>query len=192
MILALTGAFGCGKSTALKAFQSRSWQICDADGVCHELYQDPESELCRKIRGTFGPACAPPGEAVNRKALGDAVFRDPEALNKLTALVHPVLFRELEKRLARCRAGNISAVCEVPLLYETGKTGLFDAVCTLWCPAELRHERLKQFRHFSDEEIARREAMQMEPDKKLELADFGFINNGSPAWLQWQIDQFLR
>lgn len=192
MILGLTGAIGCGKSTACSCFVQRGWRLFDADRSCHELYADSSSLLCRKIREEWGAECFGADGQIDRKALAERVFSSEKELEKLTGMLYPALFGRMEEEIAAARKENVHLLCEVPLLFEAGSEKYFDRTAVVWCSRELRHKRLCLYRNFTPAEIAAREARQWSAEKKLEAADTAFINNGGPEFLCRQIDEFIK
>lgn len=190
MILGVTGSIGCGKSTVLDLFGRASWRTADADAICRELYDDPDGEFAAACRRRWGEAFFRDGR-FDRAAIAQVVFSDPEELRRLTELIYPHLERVLDEFSLRTRRAGANAAIEVPLLYENGMERRFDAVLTVWAPARLRHERLRKYRSFDDAEIRRREALQMDPDEKLERADYALINSGSAADLAAEFEKLL-
>jgi len=186
MILGITGSFGCGKSTVLSLFRRANWHVFDADQQCHEFYKHPSGSLLNALmENGFRNAVTASGEIL-RGELGKIVFSDPVAMDRLTALVYPLLFEELEKTIRVCREKEMDGAFELPLLFECGKEKMFDAVLCIWTAPEIRCRRLRD-RGFDEAEFRRREARQMDPDEKLERADFALINNGSEEELQKQL-----
>ena len=192
MILGITGAIGCGKSTACGHFVQRGWRLFDADRSCHALYAHIDSPLSKEICRKWGRECFASDGSVDRKVLAAKVFASEKELKELTAMLYPALFAEMESCIARARREKVNMLCEVPLLFECGSCKYFDRTAVIWCTRELRHERLRKFRNFTEEEIIAREARQWPADKKLEAADTAFINNGGPEFLYRQIDDFIK
>ena len=190
MIIGVTGSIGCGKSTVLDLFRGAGWRTADADAICRSLYDDPAGEFAAACRERWGEKFFR-DRRFDRAAVARVVFADPEELRRLTALIYPHLERELDEFALRARRDKVNAAVEVPLLFENGMEKRFDAVLTVWAPAELRHERLRKYRNFDDAEIRRREALQMDADEKLERADYALVNSGSAAELKAQFEAFL-
>ena len=191
MILGITGPIGCGKSTVLKLFREAGWRTADADGICRKLYDDPAGDFAAACRAEWGEAFFSDG-AFDRAKIAQVVFNAPEELNKLTKLIYPHLERELDKFVAAARAAGENAAVEVPLLHENHMEKIFDAVLTVWAPRELRHARLREFRHFDEAEILRREKLQLDADEKLERADYALVNSGDAESLGEQFSRLLR
>ena len=191
MILGVTGPIGCGKSTVLALFKDASWRTADADAICRGLYDDPAGGFAAACRERWGEAFFSDGR-FDRAKIAKVVFAAPEELRRLTELMYPHLERKLDEFISAARRDGADAAVEVPLLHENGMEKLFDAVLTVWAPAELRHGRLREFRRFDEAEIRRREALQMDADEKLERADYALINSGSAAELEAQFFQLLK
>ena len=190
LILGITGSIGCGKSTVLELFRCARWRTADADAICRALYDDPAGDFAAACRARWGEAFFSDGR-FDRAKIAAVVFNSPDELDHLTRLIYPHLEKALETFAATARRDGANAAVEVPLLYENRMEERFDAVLTIWAPAELRHERLRKFRHFDDAEIRRREALQMVADEKLERADYALINSGSAADLAAQFEILL-
>jgi len=183
MLIGLTGAIGGGKSTALAAFAAAGADTCDADRMCHELYDDPV--LSDRLAARWGDIRGADGR-LDRRKIAEIVFSRPDELAFLTGILYPALETQLaEARRAAERPGARVLVAEIPLLFENGMERFCDATAALWTGAELRHARLR-VRGVTPEEIARREALQWSESAKWEAADYGIVNAGSPRLLEMQ------
>ena len=192
MILGITGAIGCGKSTVLSIFSDRQWRVFDADKLCHKLYDGHDRELCTQITEKWGKELLLPDGGICRKTLGKIVFANPGQLEMLTDLLYPALRREILQSAEYCRRENINAAFELPLLYEGGFEKSFDKILAIWSSPEIRHKRLREKRNMTDDDIYAREKQQLSPDEKLERADFAVINNGTGEELKLQLDNFFK
>ncbi len=192
MILGITGSFGSGKSSLRAWFTRAGWQTFDADEFCRDLYRKADPEFAGELKRLWGREFRLPDGTIDRKAVADQVFGAPEELKRLTDLIYPRLERAMDRTIAQWRAQGDNGAMEVPLLYENNMADRFDAVLTVWAEPAVRLERLRSKRRFSEEDFRRREALQMAPDKKLELADFALVNNGSEAEFQRQFEELLK
>ncbi len=192
MILGITGAFGCGKSSVLAAFAARGWRTADADSLCHGLYAEPGGAIARRFAERWGVGVLASDGTVDRRRVGEIVFEKPEELEFLTGLLYPELSRKLEELIDGCRKDGADGAYEIPLLYEAGYEGHFDRVVAVWAAPEIRRARLREQRHFSDVEIRRREARQLFADAKLERADIALINNGDIRELELQVERLIE
>lgn len=191
MILGVTGAFGCGKSSVLALFAAHGWRTADSDSLCHELYATPGGTIADRLAERWGEKILMANGAVDRRKVGGIVFENPKELEFLTELLYPELFRTIEELIRSCRRNGVDGAFEIPLLYETGYEGKFDRVVAVWAAPEIRHARLREHRNFTDLEIRWREARQLSADAKLERADFALINNGDTRELELQVNRLI-
>ena len=94
----LTGGPGAGKSTTAGILAAEGFPVLYADKVAHDLYQ-PGSAVVLELARAFGDAVLTPSGEVDRSVLGSLVFGNRERLDRLNAIVHPQLLRELSRRL---------------------------------------------------------------------------------------------
>ena len=76
--------------------------VIDADAVSRTLTQTPDSEALRQIRQTFGDAVIDSAGCLNRAAMREYVFADEQARQRLEAILHPLIYREIERQKAAC------------------------------------------------------------------------------------------
>ncbi len=140
VIVGLTGSIGMGKSTAASLLRSRGLPIYDSDRSVHALLARG-GKAVPKITRVF-PDVIEDG-AVNRRRLGERVFRDEDALRRLEAIIHP-LVREVQDRfLKRCAARREEVVIlDIPLLFELGLDARCDLTIVVTAPAFLQAARV--------------------------------------------------
>jgi len=167
-ILGLTGSLGMGKSTTTKFFAEAGVPVHDADAVVHRLY---EAEAVPLIETAFPGTTA--GGKVDRDKLAQRVLNDTAAIEKLEAIVHP-LVRSSEKRfLADAeRNGAAVAVLDIPLLFETGGEKRCDAVVVVSAPAAVQRARVLARPGMTEQKFAAILAKQMADAEKRTRADF--------------------
>lgn len=198
-VIGLTGGVGSGKSTVARMFAERGATVIDADAIVHEL-QAPGAPLVDEIAGAFGPDVLDADGALDRKALGDLVFRDPEARQRLNALVHPKVGAEFARRLRAAQgAGATLVVLDIPLLFEGREAGSggasamdFRATVLVWVPQEVQIERQMARDGCTRTEAERRVHAQMPLDEKRELADHVIDNSEDLAETARQVDEIVR
>ena len=137
----LTGGLGAGKSTALAALERLGAAVLSTDAVVHDLYSD--SGLREAVVERFGSEVAPGGE-IDRSALARRAFADSDQRAWLEGLLWPRVAQrvaawrqEVTERSPPPRA----AVVEVPLLFEAGLEGVYDATIAIVADEGLRGER---------------------------------------------------
>jgi len=124
VVLGLTGSIGMGKSTTARFFAEAGVPVFDADAAVHRLYA---GEAMAAIEAAFPGTTGESG--VDRTKLAQAVLDDPAALARLEAIIHPLVRREELRFIAEAEAaGAPVAVLDIPLLFETGRESLVDAV----------------------------------------------------------------
>jgi dephospho-CoA kinase len=131
--------------------------------VVHELYGDPEVQAA--LRERFGTS--------DREEIRDRAVADRDALLWLERLLHPRVLARTEawrEDLARLPDPPALAVNEVPLLYEAGAEGRFDAVVVITAPRGIRAER---------RQLDEREERLIPEEEKVRRADFSYVNDGS-------------
>jgi dephospho-CoA kinase len=178
-VVGLSGGIGSGKSTVARIFERLGARILDADAITREL-QARGSPLLERIVEAFGAEVLTPEGELDRMALGERVFRDAAARERLEALVHPAVGAELARRLAAAREAGIPlVVVDVPLLFETAAARRlgFDALVLVWCRAEQQVERQLARDGTGREQAERRLRAQLPLDAKRALADFVIDNS---------------
>lgn len=169
VVLGLTGSIGMGKSTAAAMLRRMGIPVHDADAAVHRL-------LAKGGAAVPAIAAAFPGVvengAVDRAALGAAVFKDPAALRRLEAIVHPLVRRAEREFLRRARRqGRRLVVLDIPLLFETGGERRCDAVAVVSAPAFLQAQRVLKRPGMTGERLSAVRASQMADADKRRRAD---------------------
>jgi dephospho-CoA kinase len=139
-ILGLTGSIGMGKTTTAAMFAAAGTPVYDADAAVHRLYA-PGGAAVAPIEAAF-PGVVQDG-AVDRTILSARVVGDPEALRRLEAITHPLVFADRAAFFAAAAlAGAPVIVIDVPLLFETGGDRMVHAVAVVSAPEALQRERV--------------------------------------------------
>ncbi len=184
MILGITGGMGCGKSFAVQLLVKQGFKHIDSDRLVREQVLT-QPEVIAAIRSRFGDAAITPDGTVNRIHLASVVFADNDALRWLEELTHPLVFAEWRVQLAT--APGSRWIVEVPLLFEKQLENWFDFIVCVTCAPALQLTRLEQ-RGLTRALAAQRISKQLPLARKIELSDFVLLNDGSPDFLQKQID----
>lgn len=136
MILGITGGTGCGKTTLLRCVAQLGGMILDCDAIYHELLTT-DAQLLSRIENRF-PGVVKNGK-LDRKALGQIVFADPDALLDLNAITHSAVKAEVLRRLEEKPA--LAAIDAIGL-FEGQLDGLCDVTVAVTAPREYRIARL--------------------------------------------------
>lgn len=184
MKVAVTGNVASGKSLLCRVWAEEGIPVVHADALAREAVE-PGTPGLAGIVAEFGPEILDDGDRLDRDALRDLVFQDPEARQKLEAIIHPVIGALRDRWIiARQEEGSPLAVAEIPLLYEVGLQGDYDAVVLVHAPPQERIRRLKEDRGLEEEEARRIMEAQMPAEEKLDRADYVIRNEGSRADLE--------
>jgi len=200
-LVGLTGGIGSGKSTVAAMLRALGGTVVDADAIVHELQRKGTSLLAEMVEA-FGPEILRADGELDRKALGDRVFRDPDARKRLGDLVHPKVGAEMMARVEAARAaGAPVVVMDVPLLLEGRQAGAprgpYDCVVVVWVPEAVQIERTVARDACERGEAERRVRAQMPLDEKRVLADHVIDNSGSreetearvrALWKRWEAE----
>jgi dephospho-CoA kinase len=182
----LTGGFGTGKSTVAGIFKELGAEIIDADRLARECLE-PGREECRRVIEQFGEKILTPDGGIDRKALAAEVFADPELLERLNRIVHPVVIQEMDEKLSRSRKPVSVAV--IPLLFEVGLQDQFDYVLVVEADEKTVRERTAAARGMTEREIASRRSAQLPLAEKIRRADFVIDNNGPLEETRRQVEE---
>ena len=127
---------------------------------------------------------------IDRKALAEIVFSDPEALADLNAATHPVIGQLMVERRAAAEAAGAVVVMDIPLLKATHREQMgFDVVVVVDAPVEVAVARLVDQRGFGRADAEARLAAQISREERRALADIVIDNGGDLEALQAQVDR---
>ncbi len=190
ILVGLTGGIGSGKSTVSARLAARGAVILDADAITREV-QLPGSPVLVELAERFGPEVIAADGSLERQALADIVFTDPEALKALNAIVHPAVGREMNRRMIEQRTTTNVVILDIPLLTENPREGLQGRI-VVDVPVETQVERLVKHRGFDEADARARIGRQASRNERLATADFVVDNSGAPEDLEPQIDRLWR
>lgn len=183
-VIGLTGGIGCGKSLAAQYFADLGAFVIDADQLARAAIERG-SEGFDEVVSFFGDSILNNGD-IDRRALGDLIFKDAEAKKKLESIVHPFVRREFEEAVASLKGDEV-LVYEIPLLVETDAQDRFDVVVTVESTLENRTTRLRE-RGMRISEIEGRIAAQATREQRIEVADFLIDNDGTEDELLREVE----
>lgn len=141
LVVGLTGGIAMGKSYVTRLLRAHGVPVFDADAAVHRLL-GPGGGAVAAVAAAF-PGTVRADGAIDRAALGQAVFADPLRLRQLEAILHP-LVRDCERRFlaAAARARAPVAVLDIPLLFESGAARRVDRIVTVSTPRWLQEQRV--------------------------------------------------
>ena len=180
--IGITGGIGSGKSTVAKVFEVLDIPVYYADDAAKRLMNEDE-QLKEKIQLQFGNEVYKNGQ-LDKKHLANIVFKSPQQLALLNALVHPATLQDAERWMQK--QSTAYAIKEAALIFESGAHEHLDYVIGVTAPAPLRILRTMQRDGITREEVIARLDKQMDDTIKMKLCDF-VINNDEQEMLLPQI-----
>ena len=163
--IAITGNIASGKSEVERILANK-FPVYDTDKIAHDILGN-----------------------VDRKKLGEQVFKNPEVKKKLEEYIHPKVKLEVLKIFDK----NYDVVfVSVPLLFETDFYKLFDKILFIACDDNIRLERLMKRNNFTKEEALLRINAQLPQDEKIKKSDFVIYNNSTVEDLEKRVLEFIK
>lgn len=178
----LTGGIGCGKSHILREFYKLGVYTIDADEIAHEVIL-PDQPAYQDILKTFGSEILTSDQTIDRKKLGEKVFTDQRAREKLNEIVHPLVLQEEARRVAKFeeREDPISPIVMVDaaLMIEAESYRKYDFVIVVYCHPQIQLQRVMARDKLTEEEALQRIQSQMPLLEKIKYADYIIENSGT-------------
>jgi len=190
--VALTGGIATGKSYVRARFATLGIPTIDADALARDVVA-PGRPALAAIVGRFGAAVLQADGTLDRAALARQVFAQPCARRDLEQIVHPAVYDAIRGWLAEVAAGRHAelAIADIPLLYETGRRGEFDAVVVTACDPEVQVQRVVARDGATPEQARQRLAAQWPIADKVARADFVIETGGTFEETDRQVDAVL-
>lgn len=172
MMVVVTGGIGCGKSEVAHILRELGLNVLDLDHIVHELHTRPAVRAA--VAGLLGLAAD-----YTRADVANVVFQDTSRLRALEALLHPLVWQEVEAR--RGVVGDV--VLEMPL---PPRVGPGDRVICVEAPLALRVQRLRA-RGLSADEVTARLAAAPDAAEYRRHASVVIQNDGDLEALRQQV-----
>ena len=177
MRVGLTGGIASGKSTVSELLAGFGAVIVDSDKIAREVVE-PGTPGLAQVVAEFGPSVLTESGALDRAKLGEIVFADQGARERLNAIVHPLVgARSAELEEAGRAAGKL-VVNDIPLLVEVGYAPFFDEVIVVDVPVETQVERAIA-RGMTEIDARARIAAQASREDRLAAATYVIDNTGT-------------
>ena len=184
----MTGGIGAGKSAVAKILEDLGAYVVDTDALAREVVA-PNSDGFMEIARAW-PQVVRTG-ALDRGALGEIVFNDPAARERLNAILHPHIRRLAMEREVHAKPGQL-VVHMVPLLFETGYDRLVDKTVAVFAPQDRRIARIVARDGIDEARVRARMAAQIDPEEARRRADYVIENDGNYDRLRERTAQVYR
>ena len=178
--LAITGSIGSGKSVVSRMMNMLGVPVYDCDANAKRLMTENEY-IVSELKRMFGEECYEEDGALNRQYIAARIFTDKENIERVNALVHPVVKRDFELWATK---QNVDVVAvETAILYESGLVNSVDKVLVVWAEKETAIKRTMLRSGMSRVQVESRMNNQMGVDDLLLMSDYSLYNDGDEPLL---------
>jgi dephospho-CoA kinase len=184
----ITGGIGSGKTTVCKLFAAKGIAIYYADDRAKKI-MTANRFVKSEIIKLFGQEAYYKNGRLNRKYLSSKIFNDKTLLEKMNAVVHPVVKNDGIEWF-RNQSGPF-AIKEAALLIEAGSYKDLDKIIIVTCPEDIRIQRVMQRDKSKKEDVKKRIKNQMPESEKVKFAHYIIINDGVVD-LKSQVDKIYN
>lgn len=187
--VALTGGIASGKSLAAQRFAELGVTVIDSDVIAREIVE-PGQPALEEIVQRFGKTVLQTDGRLDRRALRERIFHDPQARADLERITHPRI-----RAIMRARAADAHGPYQlhvIPLLAESGRASEFDRVLLIDCDPAVQKARLMQRDGSSAETAEAILAAQARRSERLAIADDVLVNDGSAQTLRDGVERLHR
>lgn len=180
-LVGLTGGIASGKSTVADRLAAYGLVLIDADVAAREVVE-PGSDGLRAVHEAFGDTVLQPDGALDREALGQIVFADPDARARLGAILHPRIGQRTAALTAQARAqGHPMVIYDAPLIVENNLHRGMNLLVVVSVPVEVQRQRLTARDGVTDEDADKRIQSQLPLADKTAVADVVIDNSRERA-----------
>jgi dephospho-CoA kinase len=188
LVVGLTGGIGSGKSTVSALLAAKGAVVVDADAVVHDL-QRPGTAVFEAMVDRFGNGIVAADGSLDRSAVADIVFNDPDALADLNGIVHPAVGAEIVRRMDELSTTDAVVVLDVPLMVESARGYPVAGLIVVDVDPEVAVRRLVEQRGMREDDARARIARQASREERRVRADVVIENSGSLDDLAAQVDR---
>jgi dephospho-CoA kinase len=185
--IALTGGIATGKSHVRALFDKLGVPTIDSDVLARQAVA-PGTPGLDAVIARFGRQVLDQDGGLDRRKLGAIVFADPAARHDLESIVHPFVRGETDRWFASLDPrAHAFAIADIPLLYEVGRQGDFDAVIVAACEPHTQVQRVMKRDGLDEPGARQRIAAQLPIEEKVRLADHVIRTDGTLAETESQV-----
>jgi dephospho-CoA kinase len=185
-ILGLTGGIGSGKSAAAQCFVDLGIHLVDADNAARWVVE-PGRPALAQIAEHFGASVIQADGTLNRAALRELIFKDPQQRAWLEGLLHPLIREEIKQYLARAQSPY--AILVSPLLLETSQHQMVQRILVIDVPEAVQIERTVLRDKTNEAQVRAILQAQASREERLRRADDVIVNDRDPAWLKSEVER---
>lgn len=183
-VIGITGGIATGKSTVTNYLIQQGYIVLDSDVFSKEALTI-DKDCIKQVEDTFD--CVVDG-VIDRKKLGQIVFHDKEAKQKLEDIIHPYVIRRLKEGIEENQDGRI-VFLDIPLLYECHLEYLCDTIVVVYCDEKTQLLRLMERDHIEEEYARTIISNQISIEDKKDKADIILDNSKTKEKLLKQLEK---
>jgi dephospho-CoA kinase len=187
LVIGLTGGIGSGKSTVSALLAAKGAVVVDADAIVRDV-QRPGTPVFAAMVERFGPGIVAADGTLDREAVADRVFGDPDALAALNAIVHPAVGAEIARRMQELATTDAVVVLDVPLMVESRNAYPVAGLLVVDVDPEVALRRVVEQRGMREDDVRARLGRQATREQRLARADRVIDNSGTLDDLRAQVD----
>jgi dephospho-CoA kinase len=184
--IVLTGSIATGKSSAVAILSSLGFHVIDADKIAHQILDEQQQAIVEMFGAEFVLHTK-----VDRKALGTVVFADKNKREKLESLLHPLIYKEIERLSTEEDAHQKPYLIDIPLFFETERYHIAKSLVVYATKAQ-QLERLMSREGYSKEEALMRIESQISIEEKRKMGSYIIDNSGTLAKLQQECERVKK
>jgi dephospho-CoA kinase len=189
-LIGLTGGIGTGKTTVSNYLADQyALPVLDADVYAREAVAQG-SQILLAIWQRYGDQVKLPTGELNRSALGEIIFNNPQEKQWLEKQIHPFVRDRFAQELQHLTSNIV--VLSIPLLFEANLMALVTEIWVVSCDRSLQIERLQQRNGLTPQQAETRINSQMPLTQKIALADLVLTNDAGLAELYAQVDDAMQ
>lgn len=190
--VAITGGIGSGKTEVTNYLISKGFTVIDADKMSREM-TGAGGKAMPYIREHFGERFILEDGSLDRAAMRDLIFRDPEKKILLEEGTTKVILEDIEAiRMERAESGDKALFFDIPLLFETGTETDYDAILVVTADYDIRKARIMARDDIDPAIIDLIMDTQADEERKIAMADFVIFNNGTLEELHDAVDMLIK
>jgi dephospho-CoA kinase len=193
LMVGLTGGIGSGKSVVARMFEDEGAYVIDLDKLARSVVE-PNKPAWRDVVAYFGAGILNPDRTVNRSALAEIVFSNPESRRALEGFTHPRIFEEKDALLKTIKERDPYSVViiDFPLLFELSFQKKFDRIILVYAPRDAQIRRAGERDGLSENQIEKRLKAQISISEKRILSDYIIDNEGSLDNTRNQVREVMK
>lgn len=178
-LIGLTGGIATGKSTVSAILKGYGAIIIDADLIAHQIVE-PNTPVWQLIVDYLGAQIRLSDDKIDRRVLGDLVFKDNNLRRWLESVTHPAIKDEIKRQIKAAEESGVQIVIlDVPLLIEAGWQNMVDELWLIYVDEPTQLNRLMHRNNLTHEQALNRIQAQMSLEVKKNYAQVLIDNSGT-------------